>query len=318
MLSLRPERDSCDELEIALPFGRLVLSAAAHHLTGTAHRGYSLAAQAEFVFDRVIALEDIDRAIAPLVDLVVFATRRHAFVETLRLFSVASRDTEVDFEQIAAEVVVCRAPAIAPVPDRDLPTLRMRLSPGRVAEPARLVVEWYALRDRLGPVWALLFDTLARPDVPIQTRVLHLTAFAEGYHRAEHDEPPLPKAAARAARTEIMNAIPDPAVRAVFGPAIKYANTQTQRARLHWLSERALAALGIVSFDVEEFCAQLTDTRNWLTHWGTRGRRVQEGADLYWLLERLELILAINIMLDVGLDPSEISPAVARESRHLL
>jgi hypothetical protein len=318
MLSVRPERDSRDHLAIPLPFGRLLLSAGAQYAIGAGHRAFSLAAQAEFVFARVVKLEDVDEAVSPLEDLVVFATRRHAFIETLRLFPPESPGPEVDFEQIAAEVIVCRAPAITPISVEDLPTLRMRFNPGRVADPAKLIVEWYALHDRLGPVWALLFDTLARPNVPIQTRVLHLTAFAEGYHRAEHDEPPLPEADAEVARNEIMSAISDPAARAVFGPAIKYANNQSQRGRLHGLTERALSVLDNTTFDVTGFCRQLTDTRNWLTHWGARGNHVQEGADLYWLLERLELVIAINIMLDVGLDPSEISPAVALDAKRLL
>jgi len=78
------------------------------------------------------------------------------------------------------------------------------------------------------------------------------------------------------------------------------------------LTARALEVLGEYwDLEAELFCKRLSDTRNWLIHWGDRGKEtVEDPAGLVELLDKLVLVLYLNTLLDLGLDNDEAAEAV--------
>jgi HEPN superfamily Apea-like protein len=210
---------------------------------------------------------------------------------------------------------VIRAPDVEPSVERTSSYYSLWLNPATVPDAGQVLVSWWDLRERLGPVWTLLFGTLQRPSLPLENRLLNLTAFAEGYHRTLHDERPLTDEEAKAAVDAMLATVDEERVRAVFRSALTYANAQTQRKRTRWLAERAGSVISAWDLDVSEFCNQLADTRNWLTHWGERGRHTQEGAGLRRLIARLDLVISVNVLLDLGLDDGVVADQIGSGTR---
>jgi hypothetical protein len=303
LLEVTAEKDSHDQMAVDLAFGTLTLSAGAGGTFSRTERKHTLGASAVARFDSEHPLPEIDRLMAPLRDLVVFATREPAFVATQQLLPPKTTPPKVvDVERYARALRVVRPPDVEPSVERTSSYYALWLNPATVPDAPQLLVAWWNLRERLGPVWTLLFGTLQRPNLPLENQLLNLTAFAEGYHRTLHDEPPLSHAEAKAAVAAMLAAVEEDRVRRVFGSALSYANAQTQRKRMRWLAKRAVSVLDAWDLDVSEFCNQIADTRNWLTHWGDRGKHTQEDAGLVRLIARLNLILSVNVLLDLGLD----------------
>jgi ApeA N-terminal domain 1 len=110
----------------------------------------------------------------------------------------------------------------------------------------------------------------------LEDRFLGLVAFAEGYHRALHDEPPLTLTAEKQGKKLVSEALKEhPEVRRVFTEALGHANSQPLRKRLEFFATQATTTLGW-ELARDSFCSQVIHTRNWMVHWGDRGQHVVE------------------------------------------
>jgi hypothetical protein len=260
-------------------------------------------ASAHLLLQEPMTFAEMERSyLEPLCDLVAFATRRACYVQSLRL--PASR------KSIEALHVV-RTPY--PRPDarseRDVYSLALNLAD--LPEPQDMLRAWFALHQRIGPVWQLLFSTLQRTDGLLENRFLNLVAFAEGYHRALHDQPPLTPEQAKTATKAALEAIDDAKTRGVYREALAHANSQSQAQRVSKLTDRCLAVLDAWELDGAAFTREVKDTRNWLNHWGKRGVATRDdGVGLSVLVARLEVILYANLMLDLGMTDLEVAKAI--------
>ena len=251
-----------------------------------------------------LALGDIEhRYLDAVRELVVFCTRQPSYIQRLTMSSPTWED----------EVQVLRQPW--PLSRRPLGRIRhLALNLGRINEPRERVKRWFALREDVGAVWSLFFATLGQEEGSLENRFLNLMAFTEGYHRARRDHPPLDKQQEKSARTAVLAALDreDRRARDVFVRSLSHANSQTQRDRLIELAAQARDLL-TWDFDPLERCRSMVDTRNWMTHWGSRTRHVADDpASLSRFSRELELILYVAILSDLELDASEIAECVRK------
>jgi hypothetical protein len=135
--------------------------------------------------------------------------------------------------------------------------------------------------------------------------VSRLGSRSERYHRAFHDDPPLPEDVHRRLKEAMLEAI-DKEYHRVYDSPLKYANQQTERQRLTFLIARAGSALPSLADPRNAFRNALVETRNQYSHQGEPGPNVIPDADLYAHVERLIEVLEVNLVLDLGLDADEI------------
>lgn len=232
--------------------------------------------------------------ITPLLDLMVFANRERSVLTAL------SGYTEPDTRHGALNVFERQETAIAP--ETSFSFYQRDLLPAGIIDTGELIGRWIDLHRRIGPATTFLFGTLNAADLPLENEFLNLMAFAEAYHRTVHDEPPLSRADHTAYRALVLDALPeDPAVRDLFDRDLSHTNRQSQRERMRWLvgrAEREDWSDGLA----EQIVAGSVDSRNWLTHWGGKGKRVVEDADLAILNRRLVFVIEANLLSDLGLD----------------
>jgi hypothetical protein len=309
LLAASADHECVDHQTVEMVWGSLQLFAAGIQTKWSRDETrIAVRTHAQLAFDEEVPMSAVDAAVEPLRDLIAFATGRPSYVTSLEL--LGARDTPSSHWQHRREFKVIRRPNHDPalVPRGRLPLL---LNPGSLPDGVNVIGAWYALRNELGPVWPLFFSTQTDPWLRPESQLLNLAAFAEGYHRTLHDAPPLSTEDAAKAVEAMLDVLPDDQQREVFKGALSHANSQSQRARIRWLTKRACTIFDAWNLDVREFASQVVDSRNWLTHWGNRGRDTREGADLARLASRLYLVLAINIELDLPLDPSQVASQVA-------
>ena len=300
LLDVTSDRDSHAQCEVALPLGALRMTAHAAENWNRDESTTVVHAQANFEFHRPHSLIEVDAAVAPLRDLVVFSTRQPSFVTGLRLDQQA--DVTLGEDDYVRPLDIFRRQELERWPDHSGAYYALLLNPATVPGGIDIVADWYRLRERLGPAWPLFFSTIVNRDLPPESQLLNLTSFAEGYHRTLHDKPPLTQGEATAARDVMLAALPDDRHRDVYRMSLLHAHEQSQRGRVRRLVKNALTVVTAWELDVEPFCGQVSDTRNWLTHLGDRGSEVQEGEALTVLLRRLYIVMVANILLDLGLD----------------
>lgn len=304
LVATSPEDRDGGHCSAAVPWGTVAL-----YVSGGPSRmsrdevRHAVTAHAQLEFDEEVTLAQVERAVEPLRDLVTFSTRAPSVVTGLRL--LGAEDPPDAHWQHRREFEIVRPPEVAPefLPKGE--RYALLLNPATLAMGADVIAQWYALREKLGAVWTLFFSTVSDPWMSPESQLLNLTAFAEGYHRVLHDEPPFTDDEASAATDAMLTALPDRRHRDHYRSRLLHTNSQSQRARIRWLTQRALDVVPVWELDPAMLCARAVDTRNWLTHWGERGDHVQEGDDLVRLSRRLHVILAINILLDLGLDTQE-------------
>jgi hypothetical protein len=253
-------------------------------------------ASAQWTMDPPLSLPRLERDyVGPLQDLILFATRRQSYLTGLTAHFHAERPWSVE---------VLQQPY--PRPRDSPPVYALALNLRDHGDPPTLIAAWYALRRKVGPVWDQFFGVLDRPESLLEDRLLGIMSFAEGYHRTLYPDPPLAASEARAAETAIKAALKPLAkdVRRIYKAALGYANSLTQRERLEHLTSRAFDVLGDWwDLDPDVLCAELSDTRNWLIHWGKPGRNVvKDDQGMSDLVRRLIVVMYVNLLLDLGLD----------------
>lgn len=298
LLDVTADHESTDQLIVEMPWGSLQLIAAGMQTKWSRDETrLAVNAHAQMQFSDALSLPAVDVLVEPLRDLVTFSRGRASYVTALTLLT-PNPPTRPD------EYKVIRRPEIDPKEARSTgPPLLLNLA--TVPDAHDTIRRWFELREKLGPVWRLFFTTTVDTWLTLESQLLNLTAFAEGYHRTLHDEPPLSDEDAEASVQTMLGALDDEHHQRVFKGALTHANSQSQRARIRWLGRRASSALPDWQLDVALLTTEVSDTRNWLTHWGQREEHVCEGEELSRLTGQLYFVLALNILLDVGLNTSD-------------
>jgi hypothetical protein len=243
-----------------------------------------------------------ERCLFPLRDLVQLSTRRVSYVNSVTIYRNAD---------LNGALRILRAPYPRP-DDRSSASVRaLSLDLRRLGKPAEVISRWFKLSLEVGSVWPIFFSALRGTGL-LEDRFLSLVAFAEGFHRALHDNPPLTKEAEREGKKLVSEALQDhPEIRRVFKEALGHANSQSLRERLQFFSAQATEAFGNAPGD-DDFCAQVVHTRNRIVHWADPGRHVvAETGALVKLVRQLDLVLSIAVMKDAGLADDEVATAVA-------
>jgi hypothetical protein len=263
------------------------------------------------------------RWVGPLRDLVVFATREPTWIEsftaTLRVEGLAQaidpaiRHAAPDHVWETRQVHIVRVPTALRTPKREATYARVMFGPADLgAGFANLIRRWFELHALLGGAAAFLFGSLNAPSEYLENRLLNLTGFTEAYHRTLHDDPPLSKGDAKRLEKAMLSTIENADHRAMYRQSLIHANQQTLRDRVEWLIRRAEDVIEPADSYIEHLPAQLSTTRNYLAHLGKRGDNVVEGATLLRAIERLLLVLRVNLLLDLDLDAGLVHGLLAR------
>lgn len=232
--------------------------------------------------------------IAPLRDMVLFGGREQTIVLSLWGWRGDPHD----------EVHVYSPPEVALEP-ADHTTYHQRdLLPAGIWDEdgfPELLSAWRSLHGRLGAVGAAFFELLNLADLAPLTRLLRLSACAEGYHQALFDESPFADEEYKSMVAAMLDALPeDRDIRSHFRARLAFANSQSQRQRIRWLIERAATVDERLQGRAAEITQRLVGWRNEQTHLAEE-ISTPPVDDVVLLNAVLTYVLEANILLDLGI-----------------
>lgn len=251
----------------------------------------------------------------PLTDMLAFMTGRTSVVTRLAVGIMPPDAPSLDtmrggLRPPTREIGVLRRrrePGPAPDLDGTLPL------PAAAASSQRheLLPRWFAEHREIGRVGKLLFGTLQTRDQWPENELLNLVSFAEAYHERFYDYPVFDQELNRQLMNTALERVPED-IRQAWRDKLTWATRLTQRARLEELVNIAVSTVPQLAPYEDELVSQLTQTRNFLTHWGRRRAHVVDGRDLVLAIERLLIVLRSNVLWHMGVDDLCIQLAALR------
>lgn len=182
-------------------------------------------------------------------------------------------------------------------------------------EAREVIGRWFALRPKLEGPGDLFFATLNKTHVDLQTDALSLLSAGEGYHRITRDDPPFCEEKHDAALEAMIGALGSSEQKEHYRGRLRYTNQQSQKQRLRMLFDRAEWILPEAESWRRKQLQALVDTRNFFVHWGERSDEVLEDWDLWAGINRLRIVLEINLFLDLCVDSDVIEIAIRMANR---
>ncbi|MEA2232689.1 MAG: ApeA N-terminal domain 1 [Solirubrobacteraceae bacterium] len=235
--------------------------------------------------------------VQPLLNLLRFATREPATVESFTAISTDGQRHEVEFIRPYADLL--RA-------ELRHGYKRMLLSAGVLGDDfAPAVARWWELDARLGRGGDLLFAMLNSRGYA-DAQLVTLASVAESYSRAVGDSPPLTEEEHSALVARMLAALDDDAQRQVYAAALRFANGDPLRERLRLLVRRAGEVVDEFSRKGGRLANRVADTRDDLVHLPAEEWRPLIGTDLVEASALLVLVLQINLLLDLELAPDHV------------
>lgn len=309
-----------DQVTVMLEGASLILLVAPEETVRRGERTRSRRALARFELDPPIALSEFrEKYLGPLEDLLVLATREPVGVEHLSFFLSRSPPRAPGPPFPASKVLAGHRPEVKVVERvrSEWPSLRRgayeRMLFGVATlheDPSAFVRRWFENRARLAEAGDLLIATLDGPKLYLENRLLNYLAFAEAYHRIEHDCQPLPEAVHERLVARMLDALDTDEQRDVYRNRLRYANSLSQRWRVEALVVRAAATVPRLEPLATRLSRGLVHTRNYITHWGDPTKHVLKDEELFDAVRQLVLVLQVNLMLDLGLSGEVVAACV--------
>jgi hypothetical protein len=269
---------------------------------------------ARFSLNEPIPYEEFtERCVKPLQDLVALTTREPTQVDGVTVFY--PKETEKWWgdkkpSQSLMDIQIVERTTLTRIQghERDFALVPMPLRAWGTDAP-KIIGRWFEQRARLGGPGNLLFATLGKRNTHLENDVLGLLSVAEGYHRSRFDAPPFTAADHQAALEAMLGALGEQAQVSHYRGRLKHANQQSQKQRVRSLYDRAEGVLVEVGAWRKQLQG-LIDTRNFLTHWHARSGTELEEWDLWAALNRLRIVIEINLYLDLEIDADVIEAAI--------
>lgn len=322
--SAAPNADADDkQIEVVVPGGTLTFYLSWDRAANWSHDTRELHGRVRILLEEPTTYSDLfDRWVAPLRDLVTFATREPARIVSLHAVTYDPRPSGIgqavvpptasrerlrrDIELLIPQTRLIRGPR------SDYHRMLFGLAElGADGEVDRIVAKWFAMHAALETSRDVFFAALTSR-LYIENELLNLMTAAESYHRTLHDSPPLTEERHEELTRAMLAVATTAEERDVYASAIRFANSASQRNRLRFLFDRAVEAIPELQPARARFVSQLVDTRNFYTHVGDRTANVIGDLVLRRQLMRLVLVLQINYLRDLGFTLEEVARLVRR------
>lgn len=277
--------------------------------------------QAQFHLDSPVPYEDFHQHFSSaLMDLLILTSHQPSQIvfetilapaDSIEWCGAGRPGSSVD------DVHVVQRTTMEPLPDnpRAFELIPMPLRAWE-DEAAEVIGRWFTLRAALEGPGDLLFATLNKAHAELESDTLALLSVGEGYHRVSSDDPPFSEEEHRTALEAMLEGLEQQKQEEHYRAKLRYANQQSQKQRLRELFERAESVLSEIESWKRKQLQALVNTRNYFVHWGERSGDVLEDWDLWAALNRLRIVLEINLYLDLEVDPDAIEIAIRIANRN--
>jgi hypothetical protein len=198
--------------------------------------------------------------------------------------------------------------------ERDIHPAEMLLIFPAVEQSICQILElWFSKAELLRPVYTLFFGSMYFGEMYDRFHFLNLIQAVESFHRDMRTGRYTTREQFNKIRKSLIDAIPSDVAgdfRQSLESRIAFGNEYSLRTRIRLLfQELEEKTAKLLTRDVEVFISKLVATRNYFTHY-TRSlkRKALTGDDLHYVNRKLQVLLIILLLKEVGLS----EPAIRR------
>nr|WP_320160104.1 HEPN domain-containing protein [uncultured Methanoregula sp.] len=168
-----------------------------------------------------------------------------------------------------------------------------------------LLKTWFEKQKQLEPVIDLYFSIFFNPEMSINNQFLGAVQAIESYHRRFKKNELLEKTEFRKMTQSILHALPEDQ-QTWLKPKLAFANEPSLYYRLKELFSEYCELGFIFNFHREHFAREVTDTRNYLTHYSSNlEKKALSGTDIVKATQQLKAIIQYLILLELGFTRDE-------------
>jgi ApeA N-terminal domain 1 len=259
-----------------------------------------------------LSMDDLfTNAVAPLQNLLTFAGMT---ASRPRLVYVTCPDLYLPALEIQAALAVYRTGVDAPAVPQTRDSNPYRWLFGLESSPVpfdKLVMGWFDLSNRLGPIIDLYLSIDYAPPVHMETRFINMCQAAEGYHRAMIAGTALDPELHEELVHTLLEHCPVDQKEWLRG-ILKNSNEPSFKRRIEELVDRAGPAVGPLMKSRPKYAKLMRDHRNTFAHWlSTEPPAESRGDELFDLIRVTRFVLAACFLQDLGWSAGEVEQAFA-------
>lgn len=177
-----------------------------------------------------------------------------------------------------------------------------------------ILISWLGGYETTEPVFKLYFSTKLNTKTYLENRFLALIRAAEVLHRSKFVGKVMPEGKFEEFRNTVVGDVSDPKLREFLYQKLQYANEVSLRKRLQELIKFVYEFFGEKK-EHRMFIDKVVVTRNYLTHFDEQLKnRSAHDADLFYLCQKLEVLIQLYLLKLIGLDEKSIWHIVGSNS----
>lgn len=257
--------------------------------------------------------------IRPLQNFLSLATTKPTAIFGLRVYSpdIFVRTPDGQTEEKAIEVVFSQT-YYETKPAKLLIVFDMLFNLHDIAEDWQQVLEsWLRVSEELDNVCNLFFGIQYIPKMYLKQKFLYIVQAVETYHRRRFKNSVLPKEAHKARIKEILNHTVEEH-KEWLKEQLNYSNEPRLRQRVKDLLDMLEDMVSTLIVDKDEFAKDVTNTRNYYTHYDPRLKaKAAQGIKLYGLTEKLSYLLQACFLVELGIPKQKCAELLIRNQGYV-
>lgn len=177
----------------------------------------------------------------------------------------------------------------------------------------KIITKWYGNKENLDPVRKILMESFYNKGIFSENRFLNIVQALETFHRRTRKNIVISETKHKKRIEEIKENIPNRYLDFINGRLI-HSNEPTLHSRLEKLiNEFNTKTFDKIVTDKDKFIKQTKDSRNYYTHYDPSARKkALTGGELYYLTEKLKVVLVSAILKENGFSFNLIQKLLAR------
>ena len=174
-----------------------------------------------------------------------------------------------------------------------------------------IIRSWFEKYELLEPAFDLVFEQFYNSKRFSVNTFLNLAQSAETFHARVNNHKRMPEEEYQAMKADILELTPSK-YHKWLGDQFSWGNNLRLHDRLTELTEKyANPILDKILRDKKQFVLDVKRSRNYYTHYSGDGKKhALKGSELYYLSERLKILLVCSFLMEVGLTKDELSKSM--------
>lgn len=174
-----------------------------------------------------------------------------------------------------------------------------------------IINNWYSKYEKLEPAFDLVFEQFYNGNVFSINTFLNLAQSAETFHARIHNHTKIPREKYKEMKEDILKITPDK-YHTWLTDQFKFGNNLNLHSRLTELVDKySNNILDRIIGDKSIFVLNVKRSRNYYTHYSKdEQKKALKGAELYYLSEKLKILLVCSFLIEVGFDRDKLSKSL--------